>query len=178
MTGDATSLGLRRASYSALDQCLEFGGLQPLKGASEHFSIHRLPSFDPSASWTLISDKDAWLVRRITLASVHEGLDWTEHTYGAQGFLAANVAQGLLQELSSLNVPMFDTQSGTIGLDGMRLRLTVWRGTTQQAALEWWGSVPEPWLPMRDFIAHAIEEFEAVLPASTHALQTHHDWVE
>lgn len=177
MIEGATSLGLRRASHSMLDQCLEFGGLRPLNRASQHFAIHRLPSFDPSASWTLISVDDVWLVRRIALAVVHEGPDWNEHSFGSEGVLDASVAMHLLKDLSSLAVPMFDTRSATIGLDGMCLRLQLWRGTNQQAAVEWWGSAPESWWPVRDFMERAIEAFEAVLPASTYELQVRHPWV-
>ena len=178
MSGSASSLGLASDAESVLDECLVYQGLKLLKRPIRHLSIYRLPSFDPSSSWTLFKDEGAWHVRRIVLATVQEGPGWAAHSYGADGLLEEEAALGLLKELSSLSVSAFETHSATIGIDGMRTRVKVWRGVERHMALDWWGAAPERWTPLRDFVHQAIETMEAALPSSTHRLQVTHPWVE
>jgi hypothetical protein len=178
MDSRASSLGLQSSDLTVLGNSLGYPGLATLKWALPHFTIFRLPSFDPSSSWTLIETNSDWRVRRIVLAQVSEMGVWNAHTFGAEGFLSEATAIELLENLSALSIPLFDTRADSIGLDGMTCGLRLQKASKLEASFFWWGTALEGCAEVREFVARAIETFEAALPASSHALQQIHPWVE
>jgi hypothetical protein len=159
-----------------LERPLEYPGLVKRRGACQEVRIWRSPSFDPDSSWTILSDKSGWYVRRVVYARRSMAGEVWHDTFASEVHLAEPLALSLIGDLRAIRIAPF-VRLGAVGLDGARYGIET-TAFMVQVRLSWWGAAPQEWSALRSWYGAAISVLEAQLPPSTMPLQVFHPWVE
>jgi hypothetical protein len=145
-----------------------YPGLAKRKHSLVLLRVWQYPSFHPCSSWAVIQDAKNFFLRRVTLEQRHPFTP-ERATYGAEVPLQSSVFNALATELRAIELAPFIAVS-TLGIDGTSYGVEV-GGFALSTRLSWWETPPQNWASLEQWHAHAVAQFEALLPASTPSIE-------
>jgi hypothetical protein len=151
-------------ALALLEKPETYPGLAQRKHSLVLLRVFQYPSFQPCSSWAVVQVAKNLFLRRVTWDQRHP---FTPEpvTYGAEVPLESSIFNALTTELRAIQLTPFVVVS-TIGIDGTSYGVEV-GGFGSSARLSWWETPPPNWAPLQQWHAHAVTQFEALLPAST-----------
>ena len=173
--------GLREARQ-LLEEPQHYAGFAVRKTAKPVLRLWRYPSFDPMASWALVRDEDAHVVRRVVCSPVSEAIAGTDSfelrydTFGTEAVLPAETVDALVSKLTGIVLPPF-VRRHRAGLDGCSYGVQ-WGDPQEEVRLTWWRQSPSDWAEFRHWYAHAVITFENHLADCGVQIQSRRPWVE
>ncbi len=172
---EASSLGFGGDEAVSLDSPFDFDLLPsvPRHLRTVNFMISRLPSFDPSASWTVYHHDNCDRVRRVVVGQTGSHIS-NVNSYGADAQIGDGVLFELLAELDEVPVPN-PKRATEVGIDGMSCRFQSAASNRRDAVdVGWWGNPPEGFNQLTTWMEKAVILLETFLPASTLPLVSAH----
>lgn len=155
---------IKHGASPFLGDALSFPGLPDHRRAQPIFLIYRLPSFLPCSSWTLLEVGGVWKVRRIVEALPASALSHERHTFGSEMDFAGRLAENLIDAFGALKLSP-PPRSNSVGIDGTCYGIR-FMDNMSSMELSWWHKAADGFRELPVFLERAIDEFEAVLPAS------------